>query len=556
MKKYILLLILSLFVPLSAALKLNAFFVDISDILGYLKEENTEQAHRHLEDFKEKFLALEQSNSLAAKDVIRSIDLALKNLKIENIEKLSASLIEFEKEQNPIDYNAKILSFKNRMLPLYDALKKANDEKNIEQINVAFKRFYDTWQRNERVVGDLSFGHYGIIESAMSFYRMASLSEDFATMDLQLTTIHNALNEFIDGKFIVRAEKIDTASEFEKGLKLLRGARAKFESDESGAKADIMNFIIDWPVFEGEVSTRDSSLYNDIESMLPQIAAKGAEEKNLATFDKLIERLESLDVLGSYTIIDVMLVLLREGFEALLIVVALLSALKVGTSQRAKAFILGGAGLGILLSIIIALVLSFLFPLSSAGRNREILEGGVGIIAVLVMIFVISWLHSKSNTKAWESYIKKQLSKAISTSSLLGLGFLSFLAVFREGAETILFYAAMLPKMEISSFVSGIVIASLLLLIIAYFINFITTKIAIHRIFLVMSILLYVLGFKILGLSIHALQLTSVLPSTLLNIPSISIIGFYNNIECLASQMIYLLAVIFVSYIFRFKEKA
>lgn len=71
------------------------------------------------------------------------------------------------------------------MLPLYDALKKANDVKNIEQINIALKRFYDTWQRNKRVVGDLIFGHYGIIESAMRFYRMASLSEYFATMDLQ-----------------------------------------------------------------------------------------------------------------------------------------------------------------------------------------------------------------------------------------------------------------------------------------------------------------------------------------------------------------------------------
>ena len=98
---------------------------------------------------------------------------------------------------------------------------------------------------------------------------MASLSEYFAAMDLQLTTIHNALNEFIDSKFITRQEKVDTASEFEKSLNLLRGARAKFESDESSAKADIVKFMIDWPVFEVEVSTRDSNLYNDIASMLP-----------------------------------------------------------------------------------------------------------------------------------------------------------------------------------------------------------------------------------------------------------------------------------------------
>lgn len=70
--------------------------MDISDILGYLKEENIEQIHKHLDDFKVKFLDLEQSNSLAAKEVMQSIDLALKNLKIENIENLSSPLIEFE----------------------------------------------------------------------------------------------------------------------------------------------------------------------------------------------------------------------------------------------------------------------------------------------------------------------------------------------------------------------------------------------------------------------------------------------------------------------------
>lgn len=210
------------------------------------------------------------------------------------------------------------------MLPLYEVLKKANDVKNIEQINIALKRFYDTWQRNERVVGDLRFWHYGIIESAMRFYRMASLSEYFAAMDLQLTTIHNALNEFIDGKFITRQEKVDTTSEFEKGLKFLRGARAKFESNESCVKADIMKFMIDCPIFEGDVSTRDSNLYNDTESMLPQIATKGRIQPYL---------------INSY---------------------------------------LDGDEIGILLSIIIAFVLSFLFPLSSAGRNREILEGGAG----------------------------------------------------------------------------------------------------------------------------------------------------------------------------------
>ena len=116
--------------------------------------------------------------------------------------------------------------------------------------------------------------------------------------------------------------------------------------------------------------------------------------------------IEALDLNAGYNAIDVALVLIREGLEALLIIIALFAALK--TSTKAKVAISLGAGLGVVLSIVAAVLLATLVSLDNADVDREILEGFVGIVAVGVMVFIIAWLHSKSSAKAWEQFVKNQ----------------------------------------------------------------------------------------------------------------------------------------------------
>ena len=104
-----------------------------------------------------------------------------------------------------------------------------------------------------------------------------------------------------------------------------------------------------------------------------------------------------------------MFILLREGVEALLIVLALVSSLKAANQKKGLRWVYAGATAGILASVIIAFVLQALFPTVSSGTNREILEGFVGIFAVLMMIGIGFWLHSKSSLKSWKNYIDKKM---------------------------------------------------------------------------------------------------------------------------------------------------
>ena len=91
-----------------------------------------------------------------------------------------------------------------------------------------------------------------------------------------------------------------------------------------------------------------------------------------------------------------MLILLREGVEALLIVMALVTTLKAAKMRKGLKWVYGGAIAGVLASAAIALILQVAFPAVTSGSNREIIEGGVGIFAVVMMILIGIWLHSKS----------------------------------------------------------------------------------------------------------------------------------------------------------------
>lgn len=542
MKKYILLLFLMCASVFADQLSLSSFFIRISDSIDCAKTSDIKCVSAELGAFESDFKALEQSSSPAGVGVKTALNIAKKELNTTSLEALSTALIAFEKEQNPIDYAALIKNFERKVMPAFRAFSDATAGGEFDELSLLYKKFYDAWQRNERVVGDLSSGHYGKIETAMAMYRLAMLDNpmDKTAMSEQAGLIKGYLAEFLEGKYQNASNENGGENGLLAGLAGLKTALDNIGKDDKKAKAEILAFITAWPAFEGEIRTRNAGLYNKIESELPSIAANLSAGK--ASLENIISSIEALDLNAGYNAIDVALVLIREGLEALLIIIALFAALK--TSAKAKVAISSGAGLGVLLSIATAVLLATLLPLDNAEVDREILEGFVGIVAVGVMVFIIAWLHSKSSAKAWGEFMKNQ-AKILAGGSVLWLGGLAFLAVFREGAETILFYAAMLPKTEIAHFGGGLVLGILVLAVFAYFMDYITAKIPMRHIFRVMSLLLYVLGFKILGMSVHGLELTGVIESTIISgLPSISFIGFYNSTQCISAQVIYILAVL------------
>nr|WP_273542474.1 FTR1 family protein [Mammaliicoccus vitulinus] len=254
----------------------------------------------------------------------------------------------------------------------------------------------------------------------------------------------------------------------------------------------------------------------------------------------------------SYTFWDAALILLREGVEALLIVMALLTVTRKSEQRKASKWIVIGSMSGIALSIVLAFIFKSIFD--NLGATRELTEGIVGIGSVVLMIIVGIWLHSKSSLDSWQSFINKKMDITMSTGSIITFGLVAFLSVFREGAETIIFYLGIVGKISTWSFVLGIVVASVILVLIAIFFNQITKWIPIHRLFFIMSLFIFILAFKILGVSIHTLQILNIVSQHAINkLPFIDIVGFYPTYETLIPQLA--LVIIVVVYYMMSKKK-
>lgn len=539
-----------------AAANTSPLYIELSDAMSAVKQNNPAAAAPHLQTLQQQFSALDNHDSPAGQKVSAALDAAIAKPDEAHLETLSRALYAFEKEQNPVDYVAARQTFAKRVMPVYDQLNDAVVAHNLEDVQTIYKRFNSTWTLNEKIVRETSLGHYGQIENAMAFLRVAMLAEppNYPEMEKQAKLLGDALNDFKAGNTLQPQVAANAPQTLPDGINLLEQALTALQNgDSASASSDIGTFIQQWPIFEGDVQTRDGALYARVESELPVIMSKGSEPANIARLQTLVSDLKAIDISASYGIIDAMLVLLREGVEALLVVMALIAALNAARQPRAKRWVYGGAALGLVASIIGAIALQRLFPtLAAAGTNREILEGAVGIVAVIMMLFIGAWLHSKSSIEGWKKFVDKQVAQALATGSLVSMMFLSFLAVFREGAETILFYVGMLPQITTGDLLAGIGLAIALLAVIAVLMNQGSLRLPMHLMFKVMTWLIYALGFKILGVSIHALQLTQILPTHAVSaLPSLPNIGFYPNWESIAAQALYLALIPLIGRLFR-----
>jgi high-affinity iron transporter len=165
------------------------------------------------------------------------------------------------------------------------------------------------------------------------------------------------------------------------------------------------------------------------------------------------------------------------------------------------------------------------------------------------------WLHSKSNIQQWNSYIKSQSTKALNTGSLLSLAVLSFLAIFREGTETVLFFIGMASSIDIKTLLIGIALGFAILAILSYLILKVGLKIPMRPFFLVSSILMFYLCFKFTGMGIHGLQLSGLLPATQAPIPTIDFFAIYSTWESFIPQMILLALAIVIAIINNLSSK-
>ena len=525
-------------------------YIKITDTTTAIKNSNQNEAKKLFSEIREEFKKVKNSDSAQGKKVQELLNKEKSALSENDLKEVTTALLAFEKEQNPVNDNEEKKKFQSRMYPALDVLEKAIQSKNVELMKKEYLKFNGVWTRNESFIRSRSIPYYGKVETAMSFLRSSMEVEPFdyhSTMN-SFNELKSAIKDYLDGKKI--ENNVSSTITLKEAVDMLKDALDAFKTgNKAKGQSKVKQFIQVWPTVEGDVSTRNSSLYTKVETQTPIIMVKGSEKEYQEQLQGLITELSQIDTKAQYTFVDAMFILLREGVEALLIVLALVSSLKAANQKKGLRWVYAGAAFGILASVIIAFMLQALFPAVSSGTNREILEGIVGIFAVIMMIGIGFWLHSKSSLKSWKDYIDRKMDVVLSTGSFISMFVLSFLAVFREGAETILFYVGILPLISLQSLIIGIVSAILILVIIAFVLIYASSKIKIHQIFLVLTWTIYFLAFKMLGTSIHMLQVVGILPLHVVNfIPTIEILGIYANMEVFICQLILITIIAFATF--------
>jgi len=238
-------------------------------------------------------------------------------------------------------------------------------------------------------------------------------------------------------------------------------------------------------------------------------------------------------------------IIVREGFEAILIISALTAYLtKTGYRDKVKT-VYGGAVMALVASIFTAVLLQTVINISGAGR--EALEGITMLLATAVLFYVSYWLITKIEVTRWQHYIKSKIESSLSRGNIIAIGFAAFLSVYREGAETILFYQALYSSSngDVSAIVTGFASGSLLLIGIFALIKYGSVRIPIGPFFAVTSTLLYYLAFTFAGKGILELQEAEWISSTSIEgLPAVGFLGFYPTWEGIALQAILVLALI------------
>ena len=242
------------------------------------------------------------------------------------------------------------------------------------------------------------------------------------------------------------------------------------------------------------------------------------------------------------------LIILREGFEAILVIGAVVALLiKTGHRERLRSIWLGIV-LGLVASLATAVVMKTL--LAAMPASREIVEATTMLIAVVVLFSVSYWLISKVEAAKWQKFIREKVNSALEHGGGKALALVAFLAVYREGAETALFYQALFnegPNVGVPLALGILVGFAALAVIFTLFYRY-GVRIPMRPFFTVTSILLYYMAFVFMGKGIRELQEGNIMRITVIpGGPHVDAMGIYPSVETLTAQGILIILLLFAT---------
>ena len=330
----------------------------------------------------------------------------------------------------------------------------------------------------------------------------------------------------------------------------------------AAARTLAMDAYLTFERVEWQLKAKDPGLTSRIESQFGTLrglagsgtsADLGGIRQELARSLERAERTIADRPSRSGLLMQSFVILVREGLEAILVIGALMAFLvRSGNGHRRRDIHLG-VGVAVLMSLLTAAALETVFVLSRA--HQEGMEGAVMLVATATLFYVSYWLISKLEVATWNRFVRGKMESALSRGSAFALGSVAFLAVYREGFETVLFYKALAVSGgpgDWAPITIGILAGSAVLAVVYVAINRFGVRLPLKPLFGVTSALLYYMAVVFAGGGIAELQESGAVPLTpVAGGPRIPALGIYPTLESLALQaLLILLAIVGLTWVF------
>jgi len=302
------------------------------------------------------------------------------------------------------------------------------------------------------------------------------------------------------------------------------------------------------PAFKTRVETEMFRYRAMVKAGEPVEAVSAQARTVAALLAEARDRLESASLSPGMAYGSSLVILLREGMEAILLLAAMIAFLIKTGRREVLRYVHAGWIAALALGGVTWWVASYVINIS--GASRELTEGIAALLAAGILFYVGVWLHSKLQAQRWKQFIDDKVQRALNGRTVWALAFVSFIAVYREVFETVLFYQALWVQAGSDghgSVVWGFITAALALVAIAWGIFRFSLRLPLRLFFGVNSALLYLLAVVFAGKGVAALQEAGKLPISVIDFPRIDLLGIYPNLQALGLQaLLVTIAVVFL----------
>jgi high-affinity iron transporter len=255
----------------------------------------------------------------------------------------------------------------------------------------------------------------------------------------------------------------------------------------------------------------------------------------------------------SLSYISGLLILLREGLEAILVLAAILAFLRNTGQQSAVRSVNVGWGLALLAGLGTWALAAYVIDVS--GSQRELLEGATALFASVMVLWLGVWMHDRRHAAAWQDYIKSSL---VGGGGRFGFATLAFFSVYRELFEVILFYETLWLQAGPAghdAVLAGGATALVLLVGLAWVILRGSAKLPLSLFFSINAGLLCALSVVFAGHGVKALQEAGIFGTRPVPFFDFDWLGIHADAYSLSAQVVAILAIIVLYSRSRMAEK-